>query len=735
MERKALKKYRGIFFPMLTSIGVIIIVVALIYASIFHWVTLEKNRAVFSRELQSCMDQTALSMQNAMTVLQQLSCDSTAYRLMDYPQLTPSELMRAHAQLKRYMNVDPSIAAIYLYKASAQTVFVGGSLFRQSEYTLDTLPDADFADCLQRDQITSGVGPIPRVLTADHPQYSPKSQNVFTMLYTLSPSGTFAQHDTVAIHFIADALIAQPASHGLGTLMIYTTDEDDVTYASCDPAIGLQLAQSAKGLPEGESGIRRVVLQKQEYTLFVRKDAVFGWTALMAVPNALIDRDNLRAVSISMSICGGLALLAGFLSWLASRRIYRKTGLEEMKQIKEQNQRQQYLLQRQVIRNIIDGRHFYEKEELEELLSRQEIHLKAERSTLALLLRVDGWKAFCVRYGSSHMEELFQWMMEQAAGLEGNAAGSFLLRGQLCLLYQPLQQDINQSTEALLSLGGRMQQLVQERCQTTLSVMVSPQPRPLYEWCSHISVLEEAQYIDRLFQGYGRLLIQPFTQPGEQQYPKQQERAILSALKMGDFAQARESYYDFVRQISIDRLHYINLALVHLCLMLDESIALIVQNNHLPAEPHDFDILIDFDSAERIEEIDRQFFQVFDRLESAMLSRRSTRQQEMAEQIEAYIKTHYGDVNLCRQQVCDTLDISYASAGVAFKKAYDTSIAAYILQFRLKQACLLLEEAADTLENVAIQCGFSNLGHFYKMFKREYGIPPGEYRKIHSKRA
>lgn len=732
MERKSWKKYESIYYPMLMSVGVIILVVALIYAFIFHFVTLEKNRIVFARELQSSVDETSLSMRNAMTLLQQVACDGTAYRLMDYPQLSSAELMRAYAQLKRYMNVDSSIVSIYLYKADRKTIFVGGNLFRQSEYTLDTLPDPDFAACLNRDQIRSGVEPVLRSVTADNPQYSPKTQDVFTLMYTTSPTGIFAQHDTVAIQFFTDALVALPSSQNMGSALVYCSDEGEMKYASCDSELGTQLAKEAAELTRdtsaGENVVRRLAVQSKDYYLFAKKDALFGWTALLAVPYSLIDRESFRVIWISMGICAGFALLACFLSWKTSRIIYRKTGLGEMHKIEEQNQRQRYLLQRQVIRNIVDGRHSYEKEELEERLAEQRIELKADRSTLVLLLRVDGWQAFSAAFGYNAVEDIFQQMMEKGEKLDGKSAGSFLNTGELFLLYQP-QDEGTDERERLLSLGREMQRFAQEKYQTTISGMVSDRPHLLYHWCAEASVLGEMQYVDRLFHGYGRMLFQPSVRSGENQYPKQQEKALLSSLKMGEFDQSRTHYDQFVEKISCNRLRYINLALVHLCLMLDENIELIVQNNHLPAGPHDFDVLIDFESVERIEEINQQFYRVFDRLESAMRSRRSNRQQEMAEQIEKYIQEHYDDVELSRQQVCDALSISYAAAGVAFKKIYGTSIAVSIMSFRLKKACEFLTMNSDNLEMVAAKCGFSSLGYFYKMFKREYGVTPGEYRK------
>ena len=55
----------------------------------------------------------------------------------------------------------------------------------------------------------------------------------------------------------------------------------------------------------------------------------------------------------------------------------------------------------------------------------------------------------------------------------------------------------------------------------------------------------------------------------------------------------------------------------------------------------------------------------------------------------------------------------------------------YIIQQRLNAACRLLEETNDGVYNIALATGFCDQSHFTKMFKRERGITPGEYRRKH----
>lgn len=51
-----------------------------------------------------------------------------------------------------------------------------------------------------------------------------------------------------------------------------------------------------------------------------------------------------------------------------------------------------------------------------------------------------------------------------------------------------------------------------------------------------------------------------------------------------------------------------------------------------------------------------------------------------------------------------------------------------VLNFRLKQACNYLEQTNMSVQNIITQIGYSDKTYFYKIFKKEYGMTPKEYR-------
>lgn len=52
----------------------------------------------------------------------------------------------------------------------------------------------------------------------------------------------------------------------------------------------------------------------------------------------------------------------------------------------------------------------------------------------------------------------------------------------------------------------------------------------------------------------------------------------------------------------------------------------------------------------------------------------------------------------------------------------------YGLTFTLKKAERILTDTDKSISSIATQLGFTNRTHFYKVFKKKYGITPGEYR-------
>lgn len=83
------------------------------------------------------------------------------------------------------------------------------------------------------------------------------------------------------------------------------------------------------------------------------------------------------------------------------------------------------------------------------------------------------------------------------------------------------------------------------------------------------------------------------------------------------------------------------------------------------------------------------------------------------------------------ESLCRDVGVSHAHLLRLFKKEYGLTLINYVIKKRVMYACELLETTDLSVTAVALSCGFSDILHFMKIFKRETGTTALEYRNKH----
>lgn len=99
-------------------------------------------------------------------------------------------------------------------------------------------------------------------------------------------------------------------------------------------------------------------------------------------------------------------------------------------------------------------------------------------------------------------------------------------------------------------------------------------------------------------------------------------------------------------------------------------------------------------------------------------------QQKMAE----YIYAHYGE-DLSLESIAGAGNISRSQASKLFRKYTGLSPVVYLNRHRLEMAQHLLRSTGESIAAIALACGFTDQSYFSRLFMREYGITPLQYRK------
>ena len=93
------------------------------------------------------------------------------------------------------------------------------------------------------------------------------------------------------------------------------------------------------------------------------------------------------------------------------------------------------------------------------------------------------------------------------------------------------------------------------------------------------------------------------------------------------------------------------------------------------------------------------------------------------------IQSSYHDPAFQINTLCQTLHWNRSSLHRLFRRCLHTSPGKYLTDYRLRQACLLLQ-IGMSVKSTTFSCGFTDQFYFSRIFKKRMGVPPSEYRKM-----
>ena len=93
-----------------------------------------------------------------------------------------------------------------------------------------------------------------------------------------------------------------------------------------------------------------------------------------------------------------------------------------------------------------------------------------------------------------------------------------------------------------------------------------------------------------------------------------------------------------------------------------------------------------------------------------------------------YVTDHMGSPDLKIDDIADAMSMSRSVLYSKIKQSVGMTPIDFVRHIRIMRACELLQQTNDSLTSIAFEVGFSDPKYFSKVFKKEMGIVPSEYR-------
>lgn len=97
-----------------------------------------------------------------------------------------------------------------------------------------------------------------------------------------------------------------------------------------------------------------------------------------------------------------------------------------------------------------------------------------------------------------------------------------------------------------------------------------------------------------------------------------------------------------------------------------------------------------------------------------------------------YVDTNYS-YNISPKSIAEKFFVNPSYASRCFSQKHGITLTEYIHKVRINRARVLLHSTSAPINNIAINVGYIDVNYFFRVFKKQVGVTPKDYRKMHIK--
>jgi len=745
MNANQLIKKNGKLYSRLLFTITLCIVLTLLVSSIFYFFAYVRNdlKSTYLSDVRN-LTQTSkevISMtESAQSVSFQIYRTFTISKLMFYPEPNIYDVVVAMNDLNNYLNSMPFIESIYVYNSEYDLFYVASRDSQGGTINKNDLDDKGVLDILSNFQQYRPFTPIPRSYKTVQLSGEQVS-NVYTYL-CYDAIGRAQKINSAVIINISSAWInkdiASTQGNKAGTYYIMDNlgrllSGDTLATKTLSDSDSTLFANHIKLKPSGY--IVAEFEGRKSLISFTSPDSL-EWQYVRITPYRKITGTVYPILNKTILIAISIMIVGLFSSWLLSRMLYKPIHqiVNKMNVLESEKRDSSYTLRQNILRSLIQGTKNLKTNEQVQKLAQNGITFDFQAGYRVILIKIDQFAALKKMRGDDLLVYKFAIMnIGSEISLKHYQVESVDMESDsVVMLLGRLEGTENSDEELLREILQQIQQSTLNFLKIGLSITYSEEnDQPLFLPAQY-RIVQEAS-LHRLFLGLGCLInaqdIMNFKSK-EYIFPVDKERKLTDSLMTSRTEDAKRLFADIVQETADYPIHVVQLATSHLTMMVNNILFTIQQNNNLEVESSLVFQIPTLDKLETIDELYNVFFNLFDDIQAKLSFKRVTKQDDLIRRVNELIAKEYANPNFSLNWIADELDMSSIYLSRVYKQHTLSAIVDVINQIRLEHARVYLEQSDLSVIDIALKCGYMSSSYFHRMFKKNFGVTPADYRKV-----
>lgn len=210
-------------------------------------------------------------------------------------------------------------------------------------------------------------------------------------------------------------------------------------------------------------------------------------------------------------------------------------------------------------------------------------------------------------------------------------------------------------------------------------------------------------------------------------YTIQDEEYIVNHIKAGDYAVARDLLDRIFQKNQVFFQH--NSVEMGRCLMYDMISTVLKIKTDLGIDDRELNDMVEKTlKCQTINGMRDNIYKIYEVISGRVNLNKKSHNVQLKNGIIEYIGGHYADNSISLVSVAEEFHLNPSYLSVFFKEQVGDTFINYVLRLRMEKACRLLRNTKENLQTIAEKIGYANSGVFIRVFKKQYGYTPGQYR-------